>query len=208
MFIALLSFGSNSKYRHAPQTSNNTAWKKKKPNRKTHPQNLLNKIKTSGKSKPSSSISLTETSRIFFPQKPKSGHLIFMTGLCHVNFAPNTAHRDVQCNWEDKKNISSFVSMCLTKYNRQSTDMSGLLSFPNSGNTASQRLKKDLILTRLLEKMCCRGGFSKLSIPYPTIAQHMEHLHIKNHSWLLHWTFPGQVFYSPSLPVYPTVKML
>lgn len=47
-----------------------------------------------------------------------------MMGLCNINFGPNTAQRDAQYNWDGKKNIgSSFVSVCLTKYNRQLTDM-------------------------------------------------------------------------------------
>lgn len=92
-----------------------------------------------------------------------------MTGLCNANFGPNTAHRNMQWNWKGKKHqlVLHFVSTCLTKFNRQSTDMSDLLSFPYSGDTAAQRLKKDLILRRLMEKMCCDGGFHKLSILYP-----------------------------------------
>lgn len=76
---------------------------------------------------------------IIFFLKPESGHLIFMMGLCKVNFGPYTAQRDVQCNGDSKKTQlgSSFASMCLTKYDRQSTDTLDLPSFPNFGDIAT-----------------------------------------------------------------------
>lgn len=95
-----------------------------------------------------------------------------MMSLCNMNFDPNTAGREVQCNWDGKKNLnnpgSSFVSVGLTKYARQSPDILDLASSPSFGDTASRRLKNNLILRMLVEQICCKGGFyiSSSNTPY------------------------------------------
>lgn len=116
-------------------------------------------------------LSVSQEFLFIFFFLPKPEYLIFMMSPCNMNFNPNITQRDVQCNWDGKRKkiLVLHLSACTWPNTPGNPLTCWLMAFPNFGDTASQRLKNILILRRLVEQICYKGGFCMFLVKHPLL---------------------------------------